>query len=79
MKKLLVTAVASLGFIAAAFAGTAEGVVQSVDPATRTITLEDGQAFVAADAVDLGSIEPGASVMVSYDDGTNTATDVKVN
>lgn len=79
MKKILLSTIASIGFVAAAFAGQAEGVVQSVDAETRTIMLEDGQAFIAGDAVDLASIQAGATVTVMYDDGTNTATEVKVN
>ena len=36
MRKILAAAVASLAFIGAAYAATVEGVVQSVDPATRS-------------------------------------------
>ena len=53
--------------------------MQSVDSDTRTIMLEDGQAFVAGDTVDLASIQAGSNVTVMFDDGTNTATRVRVN
>jgi hypothetical protein len=80
MKKILAAAVASLAFIGAAYAATVEGVVQSVDPATRTITLEDGTAYVAGDSIAvelLASLAAGTKVKVTVEDGTTTATGVE--
>jgi hypothetical protein len=81
MKKILVAAAASLAYMGAAYAGTLEGVVKSVDPATKTITLEDGTAVVADDAVTpeaLGTLTAGAKVKVTVDDSTTKATAVEV-
>ena len=52
---------------------------QAVDPATRTLTLEDGNSFVLGDAVAIDSLQPGSDVTVSYEekDGQKTATEVK--
>ncbi|WP_394886432.1 DUF1344 domain-containing protein [Mesorhizobium sp. AaZ16] len=65
MKKILATAIASLAFIGAAYAATVEGVVQSVDPATRTVTLQDGTAVVAAEGVAIDALAAGAKVKVT--------------
>lgn len=81
MKKILVAAVASLAFMGAAYAATVEGVVKSVDPTTKTITLEDGTAVVAgadmtAEALD--ALIAGTKVKVTLDEGTTNATAVEI-
>ena len=51
-KTLAVLSVLSiLGTAGAALAEEAMGKIQAVDPATRTLTLEDGNSFVLGDAV----------------------------
>lgn len=80
MKKLVSAALAGVmltGTVFAAFAGEGEGVVASVDPATRTITLEDGSTWTAAESVDIAALAAGDSVKVTYDDGTTTVTAVE--
>ncbi|MBA3447780.1 MAG: DUF1344 domain-containing protein [Pseudaminobacter sp.] len=77
MKKILATTIASLAFIGAAYAATVEGVVQTVDPITRTITMEDGTAVVAAEGVAIEAIVPGAKVKVTLEDGTSNATAIE--
>lgn len=77
MRKLIVTAAAIAAFTTGAFAGVMEGKVQSVDPATRTIVLEDGSSYVAGDGVAIEELAAGDAVMVTYDDGTNNATAVE--
>jgi len=79
-KTLAVLSVLSiLGTAGAALAEEAMGKIQAVDPATRTLTLEDGNSFVLGDAVAIDSLQPGSDVTVSYEekDGQKTATDVK--
>lgn len=78
MKKILATLVASVAFAAAAFAGEAEGVVKAYDEATKTITLEDGQAFTVAEGVALEGVVAGAKVKVTFDDATKAASAVEV-
>jgi Cu/Ag efflux protein CusF len=78
MKKILATLVASFAFVAAAFAGEAEGVVKTWDEATKTITLEDGQAFTVAEGVALEGVVAGAKVKVTFDDATKAASAVEV-
>lgn len=78
MKKLLLTAVASLAFIGAAFAATVEGVVQSVDPATRTVTLQDGKSFIAPESTDIDALKAGTRITVTVDDSTGSVTEVEV-
>ncbi|HTV68990.1 MAG TPA: DUF1344 domain-containing protein [Rhizobiaceae bacterium] len=77
MKKILATTLASLAFIGMAYAATVEGVVQTVDPATRTVTLADGQSFVAPEGVALDTLQPGAKIMITVDDTTGSVTKVE--
>ena len=74
MIKILAAAVASLAFIGAAYAATVEGVVQSVDPATRTITLQDGKTFVVPEEVAVDKLAVGAKITVTVDDTTGAVT-----
>lgn len=78
MKKLLLTAAASLAFMGAAFAATVEAVVQSVDPATRTVTLEDGKSFLAPESTDLASLTAGTKIKITVDDTSGAVTEVEV-
>jgi hypothetical protein len=78
-KTLAVLSVLSiLGTAGAALAEEAMGKIQAVDPATRTLTLEDGSSFVLGEAVAIDSLQPGSDVTVSYEekDGQKTATQV---
>jgi hypothetical protein len=80
MKKLLalLTAVMFLGSFGAALAEDASGKIQAVDPAARTIQLEDGTIFAVAEGVAMDTLQPGTEVTVSYEenDGQKTATAV---
>jgi Protein of unknown function (DUF1344) len=79
-KTLAVLSVLSiLGTAGAALAEEAMGKIQAVDPATRTLTLEDGNSFILGEAVAIDSLQPGSDVTVSYEekDGQKTATEVK--
>ncbi|MEO9340152.1 DUF1344 domain-containing protein [Mesorhizobium sp. SB112] len=77
MKKILATTIASLAFIGAAYAATVEGVVQGVDPATRTVTLQDGQSFVAPENVAIDAMTEGTKIVISVDDATGAITGVE--
>jgi len=77
MKKILATAIASLAFIGMAYAATVEGVVQSIDPATRTVTLEDGKSFVAPESASLDSLTVGAKIKVTVDDSSGAVTAIE--
>ena len=78
MKKILATLVASVAFAAAAYAGEAEGVVKAYDEATKTVTLEDGQACTVAEGVVLEGVVAGAKVKVTFDDATKAASAIEV-
>ena len=81
MKNLLavLTAVLFLGAAGIALADEAKGKVQTVDPATRTIQLDDGTMYTVAEGVALDTLKPGTEVTVSFEEknGQKTATDVK--
>lgn len=78
MKKILATLIASAAFVSAAFAGEVEGVVKSFDEATKTVTLEDAQAFVLAEGVAVEGLVAGAKVKITFDDATKAASAVEV-
>jgi Protein of unknown function (DUF1344) len=78
MNKILAALVASAAFISVAFAGEVEGVVKTFDAATKTITLEDGSAYVLAEGVAVDGLAAGAKVKVTFDDATKAATAVEM-
>ena len=61
MKKTLVaiSVAAFLGTAGAALAEEAKGKIQSVDPAAKTITLEDGTTYTLAEGVTVDTLQPG--------------------
>jgi Cu/Ag efflux protein CusF len=80
MKKYLalLAAAALLGSVGAALAEEATGKIQAVDPAARTLTLEDGTMFTVAEGVAIDGLQPGTEVTVTFEetDGTKTASAV---
>lgn len=46
----------------------AVGIVQSVDPAARTIVLDNGNTYTVAEDIALEGLKPGDEVMVSYEE-----------
>ena len=60
MNKILQPWSLPVNFISVAFAGEIEGVVKSYDEATKTITLEDGSAYVLAEGVAVDGLAAGA-------------------
>jgi Cu/Ag efflux protein CusF len=79
MKKVFVSIAALAALTASAFAGEVTGQVQSVDAATRTITLADGTTYTAAEGVSLEGLAAGDNVTVTFEDGTTNATAVTKN
>ncbi|PWK72598.1 DUF1344 domain-containing protein [Aminobacter sp. AP02] len=77
MNKFLATTVASLAFIGAAYAADIEGTVQSVDPATRSITLDDGKIYVVPESIKVDGLAAGAKVKVTVDDTTGAVTAIE--
>lgn len=77
-KKLtaMLAAGALLGSSLFAIAGEGQGIIAQIDMDTRTIVLEDGSAWLAAEEVELASLAPGDTIQVVYTDGTTTLTEV---
>jgi hypothetical protein len=48
------------------------GTVESVDPATRSVVLDNGQTYMMGDSAEIGTLQPGARVDLSCD--TNGAS-----
>ena len=61
---------------APALAGEVQGTVAQIDPASRTMMLETGEAFTIAEGVDVETLTPGTVVVVTFTDGTTEATEV---
>ncbi|MDP2120833.1 MAG: DUF1344 domain-containing protein [Hoeflea sp.] len=78
MIKSILAAASVLALTGAAFAAEVEGVVTNYDAMTKMITLESGETFTVADGVELGDLQPGGRVAITYDDGTTNATSVTV-
>ena len=78
MKKFVCLLIATAAMVATAYAGEASGAVKSFDAASKTITLEDGAAYVLADGVAADGIVAGAKVKVTFDDASKAATAVAV-
>jgi Protein of unknown function (DUF1344) len=78
MKKFVSLLIASAAMVATAYAGELAGVVKTYDEATKTVTLEDGSAYVLADGVVADGIVAGAKVKVTFDDASKAATAVAI-
>lgn len=60
-------AVGAVGGALAQSQPTASGTVQSVDPSSRTVVLNDGRAYQMAEDADMGTMRAGAAVTMSCD------------
>jgi len=78
MKKFVALLIASSAMLATAYAGQIQGTVKAFDEATKTVTLEDGSAYVLAEGVKADGIAAGTKVQVTFDDASKAATAVAV-
>ena len=78
MNKLVALLIASAAMVGTAYAGQIQGTVKAFDEATKTVTLEDGSAYVLAAGVMPTGITAGAKVQVTFDDTSKAATAVTV-
>lgn len=82
MKSLMISASAAALLAAsslAALAAEASGAIASIDASAGTVTLDSGQTFVLPAGVDAASLQPGASVTITYEetgDGKMMASEV---
>jgi len=61
-----------------ALADEATGTIQSVDPQSMTVTLEDGTAYTLPADFDASTIQAGDTVTITFsvENGANMATEV---
>lgn len=78
MNKFVALFIASAAMVGTAYAGQIQGTVKAFDQATKTVTLEDGSAYVLAPGVMPTGIAAGAKVQVTFDDTSKAATAVTV-
>ena len=76
MKTIITALVVSFAFAGAAFAGEAQGTVQSVDTASMKLMLENGSEYAINDSVSLEGITAGTAVRIVFDDDTKTVTEI---
>ncbi len=80
MKRLFAAVAAAALFVSAgsAFAEDASGTIETVDPATGIIILDDGQTYTLAEGVSVEGLQPGDVVTVSFEvqDDKNMVTAV---
>jgi hypothetical protein len=65
-------------FASAAFAGSIEGKIVSLDKDGHTLTLETGEVLASNDGFSLDSYESGQVVKVFYDDETQDITSISI-
>jgi hypothetical protein len=82
MKKLMIAAGAAALLAAsslAAFADSASGTIQAVDPAAMTVTLDDGNTYKLPAGFDAASLKVGGKVNIEFSKdagGANAASAV---
>lgn len=78
MRKIL-TAVTVLGFFGmAAYAAEVQGFAGDVDQEARSILMDDGTSYIAAESVGPSPIATGATVRITYDVIAMQATMIEV-
>lgn len=81
MRKLVgsMTAIAMLALAHAAGAEEASGKVQAMDIQSRTILLDDGNAYTLGQGIAIEALQPGTEVKVSYEEknGQRMATEIE--
>lgn len=81
MKRYLgvLSALALLAGAGMAMAEEAKGTLQEVDQEARTIIMEDGTTYTAAEGVLLEELQPGQEVTVSFEeeDGKMVADEIR--
>lgn len=62
----------------AAWAGNAQGTIQSIDTQNHQVTLDDGKTYKAMDGVDLAALKAGDSVTIQTkeEDGETVITKI---
>jgi len=67
-KPFLAALAVAATFGSAAWAGEAEGFIQSVDTSTNTMVLDDGQTYVLPADFDISLIGAGMRVALAFDE-----------
>jgi Cu/Ag efflux protein CusF len=77
MNKTLATTAALLAMLGSAYAATVRGTIQAVDPATKSITLDDGKIYQLPPKAAINQLKIGAKVAVTVDEKTGLVTSIK--
>ncbi|MEM1397726.1 MAG: DUF1344 domain-containing protein [Pseudomonadota bacterium] len=68
MKNLSAAAVVTLAMCSAVFAGESQGVIETIDQSTYTITLSDGENYKLPEEFDISLIGPGMRIALAFDE-----------
>jgi hypothetical protein len=77
MNKLMIAAGAAALLAASslsAFAADVTGAITAVDPATHSVTLDDGNSYVLPADIDVANMTVGLNVTFTYEDVDGTRT-----
>ncbi len=81
MKRLVgaISALAMLGLVSVASAAESTGTIEAVEPASRTVKLDDGNTYVVHAALPLDGLKAGNEVKVTFveQDGQKIITGVR--
>ena len=69
--KTMLTGATLIGSSLFAFAGEGEGIIDTINLDTRTITLADGSKWEVDDGIDLDNLVTGDTIYVIFEDGTS--------
>ncbi len=78
--RTVLCALLALFMTSAAFAETAEGVIESVNNDEQTITLKDGSTYRLSSEFDFSALATGLEVTIAYDviNKINIVTDMQI-
>ena len=79
--RFVLTSVLALGLLTAvgfAQAEEASGVIVAVDPEKRVIMLDNGESYTLAEGIDIDGLQPGAEVLVSFEEQSDGKVAVEV-
>jgi Protein of unknown function (DUF1344) len=68
VKKLLAAAAILMVAMSLAWSGEDEGYIETVDPETNTITLDNGNTYALPDGFDPTLVGPGMRIALAYDE-----------
>lgn len=73
---LAAASVALFGLVGSAYAATVQGTIKSIDPDTKSFTLDDGKIYQLPAESTVDKLHVGIKVAVTVDDKTGIVTSI---